>query len=126
MSNRTFKVFLKQKKLNRYQAESLTKKAFPSVKWSENKFVNVKGEKSPYDGDIVYWSQRESQLYDGTSAKLLKKQNHTCEKCGMKFLPDEDIHLHHIDGNHDNWKPKNLEMVHQSCHQYTHMSRSND
>ncbi|MEL6501775.1 MAG: reverse transcriptase domain-containing protein [Cyanobacteria bacterium J06623_1] len=125
INDRTFKVFLKQKKLNRYQAESLVKKAFPSVSWAENKFVNVKGEKSPLDGDIIYWSQRESRLYDGTSAKLLKKQNHTCASCGMKFLPGEDIHLHHIDGNHDNSKPNNLEMVHQSCHQYTHMSRGN-
>lgn len=126
VAKRAFTVFNKQKKLNRYQAESLVKKAFPSVKWSENKFVNVKGEKSPYDGDIAYWSQRESKLYDGTPAKLLKKQNHTCVRCGMKFLPGEDIHLHHIDGNHDNWKSKNLEMIHQSCHQYTHMSRSKD
>ncbi|MEO1430006.1 MAG: reverse transcriptase domain-containing protein [Cyanobacteria bacterium J06632_19] len=125
LNNRTFKVFNKQKKMNRHKAESLVRKAFPSVKWSENKFVNVKGEKSPYDGDVIYWSQRESKLYDETSAKLLKKQNHTCARCGMKFLPGEDIHLHHIDGNHDNWKPKNLEMVHQSCHQYTHMSRAN-
>ncbi len=124
IAKRTFRVFNKQKKLNRYQAESLVKKAFPSVKWAESKFVNVKGEKSPYDGDIVYWSQRESKLYDGISAKLLKKQNHTCARCGMKFLPGEDVHLHHIDGNHDNWKPKNLEMVHQSCHQYTHMSKA--
>lgn len=123
LSYRTFKVFLKQKKLNRHQAKALVHKAFPTVKWTENRFVNVKGNKSPYDGDVIYWSERESKLYDGTPAKLLKKQNHTCAKCGMKFLPEEDIHLHHIDGNHDNWKTKNLEMIHQSCHQYTHMSR---
>ncbi|MEA5597059.1 group II intron reverse transcriptase/maturase [Rivularia sp. UHCC 0363] len=124
ISHRTFKVFLKQKKTNRYMAESLVKKAFPTVSYSENRFVNVKGEKSPFDGDLIYWSQRESKLYDGTSAKLLKKQNHTCARCNMKILPGEDIHLHHIDGNHDNWKTKNLEMIHQSCHQYTHMSKS--
>ena len=123
-AKRSFRVFLKQKSVNRYKAESLVKKAFPTVNWAENKFVNVKGEKSPYDGDVVYWSQRESKLYDGISAKLLKKQNHTCARCGMKFLPGEDIQLHHIDGNHDNWKPNNLEMIHQSCHQYTHMSRA--
>ncbi|MEO1672731.1 MAG: group II intron maturase-specific domain-containing protein, partial [Cyanobacteria bacterium J06631_2] len=124
LNHRAFRVFLKQKSVNRYKAESLVKKAFPSVSWSEHKFVPVKGEKSPYDGDVIYWSQRESKLYDGTSAKLLKKQSHTCTRCGMKFLPGEDIHLHHIDGNHDNWKTKNLEMIHQSCHQYTHMSRA--
>ncbi|MEO1376647.1 MAG: reverse transcriptase domain-containing protein [Cyanobacteria bacterium J06635_10] len=120
---RAYKVFLKQKSINRYQAESLVKKAFPTVKYSENRFINVKGNKSPFDGDITYWSQRESKLYDGTSAKLLKKQNHTCAECGMMFLPGEDIHLHHIDGNHDNWKLKNLEVIHQSCHQYKHMGK---
>jgi hypothetical protein len=31
----------------------LIEKAFPAVPYSENKFVNVKGEKSPYDGDLV-------------------------------------------------------------------------
>ena len=121
---RTFKVFLKQKKLNRYQVEALINRAFASVGYSENRFVNVKGNKSPFDGDLIYWSERESKLYDGTSAKFLKKQNHTCARCGMKFLPGEDIHLHHKDGNHGNWKPKNLEMIHQSCHQYLHMSKS--
>ena len=124
INHRAFKVFLKQKKTNRHEAESLVKKAFPTVKYSENRFVNVKGEKSPFDGDLIYWSQRESKLYDGTSAKLLKKQNHTCARCNMRFFPGEDIHLHHIDGNHDNWKTKNLEMIHHSCHQYTHMSKS--
>ena len=123
LAKRACTVFLKQKTINRHKAESLVKKAFPSVKWAENKFINVKGEKSPYDGDVTYWSQRESKLYEGTSAKLLKKRNHTCARCGMKFLPGEDIHLHHIDGNHDNWKLRNLEVIHQSCHQYTHMSR---
>ena len=123
IANRTFSVFKKQKSVNRSKAESLVKKAFPSVTYSENKFINVKGDKSPYDGDFIYWSGRESKLYNGISAKLLKKQNHTCAKCGMKFLPGEDIHLHHIDNNHNNWNAKNLEVIHQSCHQYIHMSR---
>ena len=124
ISKRAFTVFNKQKKVNRFQAEALVKKAFPTVGYSENRFVNVKGEKSPFDGDLIYWSERESKLYDGISAKFLKKQNHTCARCGMKFLPGEDIHLHHKDGNHSNWKPKNIEMIHQSCHQYLHMSKS--
>lgn len=124
MNDRTRKVFLKQKKVDKTRAIELVKKAFPVVGYSENRFVNVKGDKSPFDGDLIYWSERESKLYDGTSAKFLKKQNHTCARCGMKFLPGEETHLHHIDGNHGNWKPKNLEMIHQSCHQYLHMSKS--
>lgn len=126
IANRTFKIFLKQKKIDRYKAQSLVKTAFPAVPYSENKFVNVKGDKSPFDGDILYWSERESKHYDNLSAKLLKKQNHTCACCGMKFMPGEEIHLHHIDVNHSNWRIKNLEMIHRSCHQYKHMSKSTD
>ena len=121
---RTFKVFLKQKKVDKWKAEKLVKQAFPSVSYSENKFVNVKGDKSPFDGDILYWSQRESKHYDNLAARLLKKQNYTCGCCGMKFMPDEKIHLHHVDRNHNNWKSKNLVAIHRSCHQYIHMGKS--
>jgi len=75
LNHRTFKVFCKQKKMSRNKAEQLVRKAFPSVRWRESKHVNVKGEKSPYDGDITYWSQREAKQYEGTTAKVLKKQN---------------------------------------------------
>jgi RNA-directed DNA polymerase len=43
-------------------ATELVKKACPSVPYSENRHVNVKRNKSPYDGDLVYWSQRNSKL----------------------------------------------------------------
>ena len=78
LNHRTFKVFLKQKTINRSQAAEMVKTAFPSVKYSENKFVNVKGEKSPFDGDFNYWSRRNSLFYDGATAKALRKQNHSC------------------------------------------------
>ena len=76
LNHRTFRVFLKQKTINRHQAGRMVKTAFPSVSHSENKFVNVKGEKSPFDGDINYWSKRNSVLYDGTTASTLRKQSH--------------------------------------------------
>lgn len=122
INNRAYKVFLKQPKITRTRAEELIRKAFPAVPYSENKFINVKGGKSPYDGDIVYWSQRESKNYDGITSQLLKKQSHTCGMCGYKFLPGERVHLHHKDGNHNNSKKNNLEVIHRSCHQYIHMS----
>ncbi|MEM7552763.1 MAG: group II intron maturase-specific domain-containing protein [Cyanobacteria bacterium P01_A01_bin.84] len=125
-ANRAFKVFLKQPSINKDKAETLVKQAFPTVPYSENKHVNVKGDKSPFDGDIVYWSQRESKHYDNLSAKLLKKQNHKCGRCGLNFMPGEEIHLHHLDGNHSNWKHKNLVAIHKSCHQYIHIGKSTD
>ncbi|NEO66825.1 MAG: RNA-dependent DNA polymerase, partial [Moorea sp. SIO4G2] len=114
--------FRKEKKINRYQANELCKKAFPKVGYKQNQHVNVKGTKSPYDGDLVYWSKRNSNLYSDATSDALKKQNHSCGHCGLKFLEDESVHLHHIDGNHENWKTKNLLAVHQSCHQQIHWS----
>ncbi|PHJ61141.1 hypothetical protein VF02_20340, partial [Nostoc linckia z1] len=72
------------------------------------KHVMVKGIKSPYDGDTVYWSERNSKLYDGETSKALKKQNHKCASCGLKFIDEERVNLHHIDKNHANWKKSNL------------------
>ncbi len=109
--------------INRYQAEEMVKRAFPNISYSENSFANVKGEKSPYDGDINYWSKRNSVLYDGSTAKTLRRQNHSCGRCGLKFINDEKVELHHIDGNHHNWKAKNLSAIHSSCHHYVHMSK---
>ncbi|MEM8780782.1 MAG: reverse transcriptase domain-containing protein [Cyanobacteria bacterium P01_G01_bin.49] len=124
LANRTFHVFLKQKTINRYQAKKMVKTAFPSVKYSENRFVNVKGEKSPFDGDINYWSKRNSLLYDGVTAKVLRKQSHSCRHCGLNFLEGEKVELHHNDGNHNNWEKKNLLAIHRSCHHYLHMGKS--
>lgn len=123
IANRTFKVFNKEKKQTRESAERLVKQAFPAVHKSENRHVNVLGDKSPFDGDINYWSERNSKLYDGKTASTLKKQRHSCGLCGLKFMDSERIHLHHIDGNHHNWKPKNLMAIHESCHDYLHMSK---
>ncbi|TFI55105.1 RNA-dependent DNA polymerase [Mastigocladus laminosus UU774] len=123
INNRAFKVFNKETKLDRYSTRDLIEQAFPAVPYSENRHINVKGDKSPYDGDITYWSERNSKLYDGATSKVLKRQNHTCAHCGHKLLSDERVQLHHIDGNHRNGKWNNLEVVHESCHDYIHMSK---
>ena len=102
----------------------MVKQAFPNVSYSENKFANVRGEKSPFDGDINYWTKRNSKHYDGTKANTLRKQNHSCGHCGLKFLDKEKVELHHIDCNHDNWDSKNLLAIHRSCHHYVHMGKS--
>jgi RNA-directed DNA polymerase len=121
---RAFKVFNKESKQDRYACKKLLDKAFPAIPYSENRYSNVQGGKSPYDGDIFYWSERNSRLYDGPTSKVLKRQNHACKACGIKFLGDERVHLHHVDGNHSNWKHNNLVAIHESCHDYIHMSKS--
>jgi 5-methylcytosine-specific restriction endonuclease McrA len=124
IQKRAYTVFNKETKQTRYSSKKLLDKAFPAVPYSENKHVMVKGTKSPYDGNTAYWSERNSKLYDGETSKALKKQNHKCASCGLKFIDEERVHLHHIDGNHANWKKNNLEAIHESCHDYKHMSKS--
>lgn len=124
IQKRAFKVFNKEPRQNRHTSKQLLKKAFPTVPYSQYKHVNVQGEKSPFDGDLAYWSKRNSKLYDGETSRALKRQNHTCGHCGLKTLSDEKIHLHHKDGNHSNWKKNNLLAVHESCHKYHHMSKT--
>lgn len=121
--DRAWHVFNKEKKQNRYSVNKLTEKAFPSVPYSENKFVMVKGDYSPFNGDLPYWSKRNSKLYDNHTARTLKQQDHSCGHCGLKFTGDERVHLHHIDGNHNNWKKGNLVAIHESCHDYIHMGK---
>ncbi len=120
---RAFKVLNKETKLNRHTTKKLIDKAFPKVPYSENKHINVKGNKSPYDGDLTYWSERNSKLYDGITSKVLKRQNHSCARCGLKTISEEQVNLHHKDGNHHNWNLNNLEALHESCHDYLHMSK---
>ena len=124
IQKRTVKVFNKEPRINRMVCKKLIDRAFPKVPVSENKYVNVKGEKSPFDGDIVYWSLRNSKLYDGPTSTVLRRQAHACGSCKLKMQGDELIQLHHIDGNHHNWKWDNLVALHQSCHQYLHMRKS--
>jgi RNA-directed DNA polymerase len=123
IKSRAFKVFNKETKQNRYTSKKLLDIAFPTVSYSENKFVNVKGDKSPYDGDIAYWSERNSKFYDGITSNVLKRQHHSCASCGLKLTGEERVHLHHVDKNHQNWKWSNLAAMHESCHDYLHMSK---
>ena len=84
--------------------------------------VKVRGDKSPYDGDWVYWSKRRGQ-YPGTMpllADLLKTQKGKCSHCNMYFTSESLIEIHHVDGNHDNNKRLNLAAVHRHCHDIIH------
>jgi len=76
ISYRAFQVFNKERNLNRYSATFLVKKVFSSVAYKFTGFVKVKGDKSPFDGDITYWAARNSKHYDGPLAKALRKQNY--------------------------------------------------
>lgn len=123
INHRTYRVFSKESKQDKESLTKLIHKAFPAIPHAENKHINVRGNKSPFDGDLIYWSERNSKLYEGRTSKVLKRQNHSCARCGLKITSEERVNLHHKDGNPQNWKNNNTEALHESCHDYLHMSK---
>jgi len=82
--------------------------------------VKVKGDASPYDGNLVYWSTRMGKHPEATKrvATLMKSQQGKCAHCGL-FFKDGDIwEVDHIvpksDGGRDDYK--NLQLLHRHCH----------
>ena len=126
LNHRTWKKFTNQPSINRYKANNLIEQAFPKISYSVNRFINVKGNKSPFDGDLIYWAKRNSKYYDGMTAKVLKKVNYRCDYCNHYLHNEEKIEWHHVDGNHQNWQIKNLQVLHQSCHDIVHHSKMNE
>ena len=90
------------------------------VSCSSTDYVKVKGDKSPYDGDLVYWSSRmgEHPEMSNREAKLLKRQKGKCTHCGLIFREKDVMEVDHIIpksiGGKDEWK--NLQLLHRHCH----------
>jgi RNA-directed DNA polymerase len=84
------------------------------------RFVKVKGEKSPYDGDTLYWSLRLNNhpIISGNVSKLLKKQKGLCNFCKLPFFPTDIIERDHIIPLSKNGTNKisNMQLLHGHCH----------
>ena len=87
---------------------------------SSTDYVKVKGDKSPFDGDSVYWSSRLGTHPEMPSrkAKLLKQQKGKCPRCELHFLEWDVMEVDHkiprAIGGKDEWK--NLQLLHRHCH----------
>jgi RNA-directed DNA polymerase len=87
---------------------------------SSTNYVKVKGDKSPYDGDTIYWSTRLGTHPEMPSrkAKLLKQQKGKCPWCGLHFqhwdVMEVDHKIPRALGGKDEWK--NLQLLHRHCH----------
>lgn len=84
--------------------------------------VKVRGTKSPFDGDWVYWATRLGRHPElpARKAKCLKMQRGKCARCHLPFTADDILEEHHLDGNHLNNKMINLQLVHGHCHDGLH------
>ena len=83
-------------------------------------YVKVKGESSPYDGNLVYWSIRmgKNPEMPKRTASLLKQQKGKCAHCGHYFKDGDVIELDHkvpkSKGGKDEYK--NWQLLHRHCH----------
>jgi RNA-directed DNA polymerase len=82
--------------------------------------VKVKGESSPYDGNLVNWSTRMGNNPEMPSrvSKLLKKQKGKCTHCGLFFRENDVIEVDHripkLKGGKDSYD--NWQLLHRHCH----------
>lgn len=84
--------------------------------------VKVVGEKSPYDGDWMYWSkrlQKHPMLYK-TKAALLARQKGKCKWCGLTFQDGDLLEIDHEDMDRSNNRLDNLRLFHRHCHDDRH------
>jgi RNA-directed DNA polymerase len=83
-------------------------------------YVKVRGETSPYDGNLLYWAKRLKQhpLVNNEKAKLLKTQRWQCPRCGLYFKDGDLLEVDHSIptalGGEDNLNNKFV--YHRHCH----------
>ena len=84
--------------------------------------VKVRGEKSPYDGDWVYWGARlgRDPTRPGRVIRLLRQQQGRCEGCGLPLTTEDVMEIHHRDGDRRNDRYANLVLLHAHCHDQAH------
>jgi RNA-directed DNA polymerase len=80
----------------------------------------IKGAKSPFDGDLIYWSTRlgEHPEMDATVAKLIKRQNGKCAYCRHNFMEGDLMEKDHTIEKRFGGKNSfsNLQLLHRHCH----------
>jgi RNA-directed DNA polymerase len=86
--------------------------------------IIVAGSRSPYDGDVVYWSQRLSKhpMLKTEKGILLKRCNGKCVYCGLHFMDGDilevDYHIPLHLGGKNTLDNKNI--LHRHCHDQRH------
>jgi RNA-directed DNA polymerase len=83
-------------------------------------YAKVRGNASPYDGNLLYWAKRLKQhpLVKNEKAKLLHGQQWRCPRCGLYFRDGDLLEIDHIiptalGGTDDSW---NKRVYHRHCH----------
>jgi RNA-directed DNA polymerase len=86
--------------------------------------TKVRGGASPYDGQLLYWSQRlkHHPLIEGKLALLLKDQKGKCRYCGLVFKDGDIWEIDHIVPKSQGGRNTlgNCQVLHRHCHDQRH------
>lgn len=93
----------------------------PHIVWVVSKnHTKVQGEKSPFDGDHIYWAKRSRKysIYPTRTQNLMKMQGFKCALCKQNFSQLDKLEIDHITpralGGLDEYS--NLQLLHLHCH----------
>ncbi|WP_349968127.1 group II intron reverse transcriptase/maturase [Wolbachia endosymbiont of Armadillidium arcangelii] len=122
------KCWIKRKYFNKYKNDNwrfMASNKIHLIRHSDHaikRHVKVKGTKSPYDGDWIYWGNRLRKIPDKPPrvTKLMKLQQGKCAQCQLWFKSDDVLEIHHKDLNRRNNMSKNLSLLHGHCHDEVH------
>ncbi len=82
----------------------------PQLFWVKNeKYIKIKGNRSPYDGDRFYWiiQKNSRHLFSTKIHQLMKKQNGECSVCG-KLFNNQDL-------RNSNYRISKQQLSHKKC-----------
>jgi RNA-directed DNA polymerase len=89
------------------------------------RYLKIRGAANPFDPAWeAYFQDRDRELALRTSspfrAKILRHQHGLCPGCRQVIQVEEEVELHHRDGNHQNNQRGNLVLLHPNCHRQDH------
>jgi RNA-directed DNA polymerase len=87
--------------------------------------LKIRGAANPFDREWeAYFQHRDRELALRASspfrAKISRQQDGLCPGCRQVIQVEEEVELHHRDGNHQNNRLGNLVLLHPTCHRQEH------
>jgi RNA-directed DNA polymerase len=103
---------------NKLEDKFLTLKAHTDVPIERH--AKVRGDSSPYDGNLFYWAARLSKGPETSIEvrRLLKRQKGLCAYCGIAFFPTDIVEKDHIIPRKLGGENRigNYQLLHGHCH----------
>ncbi|OUL28500.1 reverse transcriptase domain-containing protein, partial [Nostoc sp. 106C] len=103
-----------------FQPPEYSPKLIRHTDTKSTKHIKVQGNRSPYDGDWIYWSSRMGKHPEAPTriSKLLRVQKGKCSYCELYFKDGDLLEIDHIipssqggKNGYDNWQ-----LLHRHCH----------